>query len=429
MDGDLTELQQKVDALFKPLPQDQKDKIPQANTGKSKVYFPLEFPAIVVKFPCYRDKIKERYDQMVTAHTIYKKYNLNHVAIPRLAASPYEEYLIEERLPVQKIDFWKQQALYVENRSEATQAVVNFAIFSILANLTDILQIGRNLLFPTELLPRYDNIPFYRGNNNEVSIALIDLEHSNLLHQTKPTREGILGQLINIVYIFPYHRGAIVEKIRKVFNLVLTEDELNKIAKSQAQGKELINKTYTPVQKYLKSTDHPTTFTIEMLNASLKNRTKWRLGTNVVVKEESSWWKKDVSIVWEDKTKSGSIHSVSINEDTAKKIVDKVNEVFYFLSVELRSYDWIDKDAFDLSTNTSFIDKIITYEKDNLGEHKKNITDPSYLNFLRFVESHYQYSSVNFFSDLLQEHGLIHKYGTSGFYYRCILKTEPVHFS
>ncbi len=217
--------------------------------GKTAVFFPKEFPTLILKRSGYGSC--ERFQKMIQARNICAEIKSTSLVVPKAFFNKLElkdsflkgDYLVEERLPLGSISRFDQQKLYLEHLDELTPVIREMAHFVLKSGLGDLIQIkGRS--FPREFNwnTRYDNIPFF-FEDNKIKIGLIDLEHMNMKQQ-KPSIES----LQSLVYLYPYHGDVIFGVGRAYFE----EKELKLVEESVEQGKSFIKVSCENIRQYIK---------------------------------------------------------------------------------------------------------------------------------------------------------------------------------
>lgn len=173
------------------------------------------------------------------------------LVIPKDLGVVNNDYLIEERLPLQHIPTFDQQRLYVAHQQELNPVICAFVHFIFQSNLSDLVQYHNKQCFPRGYpKPRFDNVPFFMTDEG-LKIGLIDLETMKVIPK-EPSTSSLLG----LVYMYPYHRSAIMQVASSYFSSKQLEGINEQISASELEGKKLIQIGYIDLQTYLKSRRH-----------------------------------------------------------------------------------------------------------------------------------------------------------------------------
>ncbi len=220
--------------------------MPHANRGKIAVYFPTQFPMIVLKEAGY--DCESRLKQMEVARNICKEIENGStlLVIPQSLGVANEQYLIEERLPLQHINDLAQQELYCQHQKELGPTIHAMTHFILRSHLGDLIAIGNG--FPRGYRsPRYDNIPFFMTSKG-IRIGLTDLQYMK-----EASKEPQIGTLATLVYIYPYHKDTILKAAASYFS----QDQLTSIAETlndqEKKGRELLRICYWDLQAHLEN--------------------------------------------------------------------------------------------------------------------------------------------------------------------------------
>lgn len=184
--------------------------MPRANDGKTPVFFPNQTPSVVLK-AAGSPGCNVRLEKMKQARELCKKIKAKHLVIPK--AISYNDFLIEERLPLKSLRPKVQAGLYLENCDQFNEAVREFTRFYCESSFSDFLQsgCGFEIGLANSFVPRYDNVPlFITQDGKKGKIGLIDLERFS----PKPIA-GDLEGFRNLVDMFPYHLDIIIDEGRK----------------------------------------------------------------------------------------------------------------------------------------------------------------------------------------------------------------------
>lgn len=242
-------LRRKVDDyLSKQTPESLK-KVPRASAGNTPVYFPPEFPEVVLKNA--QKECDGRLQKMIIARDVCEEIQSTSLVIPKVRLSTREyryqydySYLIEERLPIKSVKRLDQQQFYLAHLKEATSAIREFTHFVLRTGVDD-LTTDWQLFTPgnSDWHPRYDNFPFLM-HNGVVKIGLIDLEHMKL-ERVEPN----LSLLNRLLYMYPYHASEILQVAHSYFS----EAELKDIQTYAEQGKRFLRISCTDLLDFLKT--------------------------------------------------------------------------------------------------------------------------------------------------------------------------------
>jgi hypothetical protein len=220
----------------------------RASNGKIPVYFPTEFPTIVLKEAGYG--CEGRIQQMDIARAICQKIENGStlLVIPQSFGIVNKTYLIEERLPLQHIDSFKQRELYYLHQKELEPVICAMTHFVLRSHLGDLIDLHDG--FPRGFRPpRYDNIPFFKTNDG-IKIGLIDLES---MKKDMNPKEARLDSVTTLVYLYPYHKETIIKAASSYFSqeqLTSIADELNH---QEARGKQLLQIRYVDLITHLQN--------------------------------------------------------------------------------------------------------------------------------------------------------------------------------
>ncbi|MGD0665267.1 MAG: hypothetical protein ABSA17_06010 [Rhabdochlamydiaceae bacterium] len=230
-----------------------KETIPSAGSGKTPVYFPNEFPQIILK--ASSEKCCQRFQQMIFARNLCTDMMATSLVVPRALLNKVNmkdgkalgNFLIEERLPLKEISDFEQQKLYMENLDKATPAIQQFTHFIFRSGARDLCV--QDQFFPRKCInyPRYDNYPLFLTEKGELKIGLIDLETIDV------KRKLNIATLYQLVYMFPYHKAVILEAARSYF----TNIPSCMIDAWERSGKELIQIGCIDLQTYLTNKVNP----------------------------------------------------------------------------------------------------------------------------------------------------------------------------
>ncbi len=217
-------------------------KMPEAQTGNTRVYLPAEMPDVVLKLSG-RKKAKTRFHQMQHVRSLLRSEKSSHLVIPR--ANLCEDFLVEQRLPI-TVDKFYNMALYLSEPNLFDEAVRELTRVFSKVYLSDLLQRGR---LPIGDIPgvkdhvRYDNLPLYveEENGKKVGkIGLIDLEHM----RDSPAPEG----LETLARIFPLHVDLILNEAAKL----QMEVDKDAVLAAAERGKKFLRVGYSDHLEWLK---------------------------------------------------------------------------------------------------------------------------------------------------------------------------------
>ena len=180
--------------------------------GKTPVYLPEDLPEVVLK-KSGRKKAIFRFQQTQQVKSILKSENCSHLIIPKV--NLYEEFLIEERLPIDTSD-QHNMSLYERNKelfNEPVREMVRLFSKSHIPCLTSWrFNKSTNTAYVEDT--RYDNLPFYIVNKKgkqQVMIGLIDLERAGTYEEASHEH-----RLFTLTVIFPYHKNIIKNEADKL---------------------------------------------------------------------------------------------------------------------------------------------------------------------------------------------------------------------
>lgn len=210
-----------------------KDSIPQANTGKTKVYLPKNMPEVVLKESGRKDAV-QRFHQMQKVRNILEAQGSARLVIPK--ASLCQHFLIEQRLPI-NADNYHNMGLYLSNLQLFDDAVRE------MTRLFSRICIGDLFNQPYQKHPlsyidgmndmiRYDNMPLYieeEKGRNVGKIGLIDLEQikeQNSLSAVHQVPIIVYSPIKTLAIIFPWHGDIIKEEAAKL-KMDFNEDDFN----------------------------------------------------------------------------------------------------------------------------------------------------------------------------------------------------------
>lgn len=178
-----------------------------ATAGKTPVYLPDDFEAVVLK-EAGREKAIQRFHKMQEVRSVLKTKQCSHLVIPR--ARLYKEFIVEERLPISPRSF-HNITLYTSNPTlfdEPVREMVRLFSKIYISSLTNFeIDKPNNKMYVTDI--RYDNISFYMtyDKGRPVSkIALPDLERARESNEMTDIKK-----LISLGIIFPLHYEIIKE--------------------------------------------------------------------------------------------------------------------------------------------------------------------------------------------------------------------------
>lgn len=177
----------------------------RASAGKTPVYFPNDFPQIVIK-ETGEASANFRIRKMLHARSILMRFKCSHLVVPKVIKC--SSFLLEERLPESN-----SVKLYQENRGlfdEPVKEMVRFFSRCHISSLVSIEKLSDFEYFVNKI--RYDNILFFLSNDNtKINIGLIDLEKAGVVK-----KRSCQSRLRTLVAIFPHHVEMIAEEAEKL---------------------------------------------------------------------------------------------------------------------------------------------------------------------------------------------------------------------
>ncbi len=189
---------------------------------------------------------KHRFEQMNAARQICQKHNLKRLLIPK--ARTYDNYILEEGLPIHHTDTKASIGLYYENIEKFNQVVQEFCVFLCHSYLWDYVGNARNPYqeaAPGLPIGRYDNICLILSNDNG-EIGLIDLENF------KPNHSGsVKTTVLNLITLFPYHYGQIIATAQRFDEAISLENE--EFVTRRNQVIEFFNQIYVNHREFVES--------------------------------------------------------------------------------------------------------------------------------------------------------------------------------
>ncbi len=216
-------------------------KLPHAPKGRTPVFLPKDLPIVLkeVRVTC-----DARIAQMLEARQLLEIIGATHLVIPE--ARKYRGFLIEDRLPIDGVDYLEQMGLYVQNKDKFTKAIREFTAFLCRSELSDLwMRHDAHFLWgkvPSDVA-RFDNIPLYI-ENGEGKIGLIDLERleSHWLKADRYTKGWYENQMTRptdsnwsiLITIFPYHFEDILDVVEKMWPGIHLDREFLESQKNDA---------------------------------------------------------------------------------------------------------------------------------------------------------------------------------------------------
>ena len=218
------------------------DLIPQASTGRTRVYLPQAMPDVVLKFSG-REQAIRRFGQMHRIRALLELQKSSHLIVPQ--ATLCQNFLVEERLPV-NVDWYHNMGLYLSQPQLFDEAVREFTRLFSRVFIRDLVHPQLHPLAHIEGVQdfvRSDNIPFYIVEKNGKKVArigLIDLEQC----VEKPNLKG----LETLVRIFPLHLKLVVKEATTL------KIEMDKacLKRASEKGKKYLQVAYTDHLQWLR---------------------------------------------------------------------------------------------------------------------------------------------------------------------------------
>jgi hypothetical protein len=176
---------------------------------RAGIFVPKDLP-IIIKAQNGKWSAADRFKKMQQAFELSYKNGYEHIVIPQ--ARIYGNFIIETLLPVKtKSSTIEQMGLYIENRTQFSDAIKEFTGFLCQSYLGDILGNNRDPYgaLSNSPMPRYDNLPLYIVDG-QGKIGLVDLEE---FHLCKPN--SIYSRVLNVVHLYPYHLEEILNAAKK----------------------------------------------------------------------------------------------------------------------------------------------------------------------------------------------------------------------
>jgi|GEM_PF-3704572 len=179
---------------------------PTASCGISMVYVPLELPLVLKNLGC--ENAKKRFWANWHASHLCLRARYTRLIVPKCAY--YNDFTLEEKLPVTTTTLWSQTALYLKNLPAYSEAAKEFTTFLIETKLDDILTESHPYQGTHNLsLARNDNIPLIL-DKGKGKVALIDLGCFTL-RDVPATKEEIIKCAKTAIALFPFHLNEICE--------------------------------------------------------------------------------------------------------------------------------------------------------------------------------------------------------------------------
>jgi hypothetical protein len=240
-----------------------KDHLPRAFGGKTRVWLPQDHSSIVIK--ASGSVSETRAVQMHTFKEVLRTLGIQNIVVPQCHVAG--KYQIESRLPINTHDYHNIR-LYIENTKAFDSVIKELVKLASRYWFTDFLSTRFNQNHPLSNLAggdgrlvRYDNFPVYL-ENGVAKIALVDLEAMGTnylllepflfclekLHKFFDNARS-LKPIETLVRIFPYHRDLICSEARK--NLIFYSPA--EVEKAYSAGMISINKGYIEFRDWLKA--------------------------------------------------------------------------------------------------------------------------------------------------------------------------------
>jgi hypothetical protein len=184
--------------------------------GKSLIFVNHDMPQILIKHPGvpvrWDPLLRHNHQHQIKQFIERKKFK--HLIVPQTKVE--EDYLIEEKLPINGFDIREQIELYTKHIDSFTAAAEEFTQLLFMGSFTDLLGGYWGSLSPTAI-PRYDNALLYleRGYGK---IGLIDVESLYINSESGLTcenNEETFEKCKIAVTFFPYHLNQIITQAEK----------------------------------------------------------------------------------------------------------------------------------------------------------------------------------------------------------------------
>ncbi len=316
--------------------------IPRAQTGETDVYFPKEFPTIILKQS--GQACCSRLQKMIMARDICITMNANYLVIPKALLNKVQmnknvfmgNFLIEERLPLGSVKLFDQQQFYLENQTKVTPAIQELTHFLFRSGADDLICSNKHAPQNFILKPRYDNYPFFITKEGEIKIGLIDIEDMD--KQKKPS----LKTLFALVYMYAYHKDVIIEAAEKYFSPDELKREFNKIEEREKWGKAFIQVNCIDLQTYIKNKINPKIELLPEVEAKIINEFKEEI--NAAKSECSLTKNKNKGDITEEECKTISTALKKLCE-ALNRLKEKKREIDYHHFIF--SIDQIEQPVFD----------------------------------------------------------------------------------
>lgn len=217
--------------------------MPRALCGKTPVFLPEEKPDVILKMSG-KEAAVSRFQQMEEIQEILTSQNSSHLIIPKTA--PCEEFLIEERLPIND-NSHHNMGLYISDPSLFDDAVREMTRLFSKIYLGDL--VGSQNQQPLSHIEgigdivRHDNLPLFieeKEGKKKGKIGLIDLESA--------TMEPSPKNLEDLVRIFPYHLDLIKEEA----TLLKMEFDVDRLQQAASKGEKYYKVGYSDHSAWLK---------------------------------------------------------------------------------------------------------------------------------------------------------------------------------
>jgi hypothetical protein len=210
-------------------------KFAEAPCGKTKVLLPQNPNNIVIK--CTETKeLEYRLEKAKEVHKVLQELNLKHIKIPKarsIVLPNGKTYLIEQRLPIRDkaIDCIALYSQYPEKFTDLVRESVQFFSKITIRDLSQ--KTDRNLIKNGLDELRHDNFPFFLNEKRQVSVGLVDVEHSGPF-------DGRLDSFTDLFKFFPFHCDIIIDEIKKQ-GLTLSPQSENNFREVASSWKDYYN--------------------------------------------------------------------------------------------------------------------------------------------------------------------------------------------
>lgn len=199
--------------------------------GKSLIFVNPDMPKILIKHPgvCARWSPLFRHNHQQQIKKFIKREKFKYIVVPQTKVE--EDYLIEDKLPVNAFDIREQIELYTKHIDNFTAAAEEFTRLLLIVSFTDLLG-GYWSSLSSTAIPRYDNALLYLDHGYG-KIGLIDVKSLYINSESElscENNEQIFERWKRAVIFFPYHLNQIIAQIERFDkNILKRRKELENI--------------------------------------------------------------------------------------------------------------------------------------------------------------------------------------------------------